>query len=291
MKRYLEKVAQDLKMLEPKFIYGNQIDNAFIENSLKKVEKSPDGIKERELFNLFGKDVLKVNVLKFARIFKMDTPRFREEIKNEKDELVEKFIESSSNKEIVLIDLLKGKQLYYVTYKAFLIEIGNRKLDLKESITKIVENTDIKGCKKIVEDMFKFQDMESLKENTRELEETFEGEELIQFFKKLNSRKTDYLLDRLAFLVKELESDESKEKEMFLLKNLFKFFRSVGLSPIKKYGDNFEVTLKEIEDGEYIGEPFKDLESKEVNLERLGWRYGKVQISPIVYKEIKKEEF
>lgn len=291
MKRYLEKVAQDLKMLEPKFIYGNQIDNAFIENSLKKVEKSPDGIKERELFNLFGKDVLKVNVLKFARIFKMDTPRFREEIKNEKDELVEKFIESLSNKEIVLIDLLKGKQLYYITYKAFLIEIGNRKLDLKESITKIVENTDIKGCKKIVEDMFKFQDMESLKENTRELEETFEGEELIQFFKKLNSRKTDYLLDRLAFLVKELESDESKEKEMFLLKNLFKFFRSVGLSPIKKYGDNFEVTLKEIEDGEYIGEPFKDLESKEVNLERLGWRYGKVQISPIVYKEIKKEEF
>ncbi len=291
MKRYLEKVAQDLKMLEPKFIYGNQIDNAFIENSLKKVEKSPDGIKERELFNLFGKDVLKVNVLKFARIFKMDTPRFREEIKNEKDELVEKFIESLSNKEIVLIDLLKGKQLYYVTYKAFLIEIGNRKLDLKESITKIVENTDIKGCKKIVEDMFKFQDMESLKENTRELEESFEGEELVQFFKKLNSRKTDYLLDRLAFLVKELESDESKEKEMFLLKNLFKFFRSVGLSPIKKYGDNFEVTLKEIEDGEYIGEPFKDLESKEVNLERLGWRYGKIQISPIVYKEIKKEEF
>lgn len=291
MKRYLEKVAQDLKMLEPKFIYGNQIDNAFIENSLKKVEKSPDGIKERELFNLFGKDVLKVNVLKFARIFKMDTPRFREEIKNEKDELVEKFIESLSNKEIVLIDLLKGKQLYYITYKAFLIEIGNRKLDLKESITKIVENTDIKGCKKIVEDMFKFQDMESLKENTRELEESFEGEEFVQFFKKLNSRKTDYLLDRLAFLVKELESDESKEKEMFLLKNLFKFFRSVGLSPIKKYGDNFEVTLKEIEDGEYIGEPFKDLESKEVNLERLGWRYGKVQISPIVYKEIKKEEF
>lgn len=291
MKRYLEKVAQDLKMLEPKFIYGNQIDNAFIENSLKKVEKSPDGIKERELFNLFGKDVLKVNVLKFARIFKMDTPRFREEIKNEKDELVEKFIESSSNKEIVLIDLLKGRQLYYVTYKAFLIEIGNRELDLKESITKIVENTDIKGCKKIVEDMFKFQDMESLKENTRELEGSFEGEELVQFFKKLNSRKTDYLLDRLAFLVKELESDESKEKEMFLLKNLFKFFRSVGLSPIKKYGDNFEVTLKEIEDGEYIGEPFKELESKEVNLERLGWRYGKVQISPIVYKEIKKEEF
>ena len=221
----------------------------------------------------------------------MDTPRFREEIKNEKDELVEKFIESASNKEIVLTNLLKGRQLYYVTYKAFLIEIGNRKLDLKESITKIVENTDIKGCKKIVEDMFKFQDMESLKENTRELEESFEGEELIQFFKKLNSRKTDYLLDRLAFLVKELESDESKEKEMFLLKNLFKFFRSVGLSPIKKYGDNFEVTLKEIEDGEYIGEPFKDLESKEVNLERLGWRYGKVQISPIVYKEIKKEEF
>lgn len=291
MKRYLEKVAQDLKMLELKFIYGNQIDNAFIENSLKKVEKSPDGIKERELFNLFGKDVLKVNILKFARIFKMDTPRFREEIKNEKDELVEKFIESSSNKEIVLIDLLKGRQLYYITYKAFLIEIGNRELDLKESITKIVENTDIKGCKKIVEDMFKFQDMESLKENTRELEETFEGEELVQFFKKLNSRKTDYLLDRLAFLVKELESDESKEKEMFLLKNLFKFFRSVGLSPIKKYGDNFEVTLKEIEDGEYIGEPFKELESKEVNLERLGWRYGKVQISPIVYKEIKKEEF
>lgn len=289
MKKYLEKVAQNLKMLEPKFIYGNQIDNAFIENSLKKVDKSPNGIKERELFNIFGEDVLKVNVLKFARIFKMDTPRFREEIKNEKDELVEKFIESASNKEIVLTDLLKGRQLYYVTYKAFLIEIGNRKLDLKESITKIVENKDIKGCKKIVEDMFKFQDMERLKENTRELEESFEGEELVQFFKKLNSRKTDYLLDRLAFLVKELESDESKEKEMFLLKNLFKFFRNVGLSPIKKYGDNFEVTLKEIEDGEYIGEPFKDLESKEVNLERLGWRYGKVQISPIVYKEIKKE--
>ncbi|MDX8337241.1 hypothetical protein [Candidatus Cetobacterium colombiensis] len=287
MKKYLEKVVQNLKMLEPKFIYGNQIDNAFIENSLKKVDKSPNGIKERELFNIFGEDVLKVNVLKFARIFKMDTPRFREEIKNEKDELVEKFIESASNKEIVLTDLLKGRQLYYVTYKAFLIEIGNRKLDLKESITKIVENKDIKGCKKIVEDMFKFQDMERLKENTRELEESFEGEELVQFFKKLNSRKTDYLLDRLAFLVKELESDESKEKEMFLLKNLFKFFRNVGLSPIKKYGDNFEVTLKEIEDGEYIGEPFKDLESKEVNLERLGWRYGKVQISPIVYKEIK----
>ena len=289
MKKYLEKVAQNLKMLEPKFIYGNQIDNACIENSLKKVDKSPNVIKERELFNIFGEDVLKVNVLKFARIFKMDTPRFRKEIKNEKDELVEKFIESASNKEIVLTDLLKGRQLYYVTYKAFLIEIGNRKLDLKESITKIVENKDIKGCKKIVEDMFKFQDMERLKENTRELEESFEGEELVQFFKKLNSRKTDYLLDRLAFLVKELESDESKEKEMFLLKNLFKFFRNVGLSPIKKYGDNFEVTLKEIEDGEYIGEPFKDLESKEVNLERLGWRYGKVQISPIVYKEIKKE--
>ena len=291
MKRYLEKVAQELKVLEPKFIYGNQIDNAFIENSLKRVEKSPDGIKERELFNLFGEDILKENVLKFARVFKLDTPRLRKEIKNEKDELVEKFIESSSNKEIVLIDLLKGRKLYYVTYKAFLIEVGNRKLDLKEPITKIVENTDIKGCKKIVEDMFKFQDRKNLKENTRELEKSFESEELIQFFKKLNSRSTDYLLDRLAFLIKELESDESKEKEMFLLKNLFKFFRSVGLSPIKKYGDNFEVTLKEIEDGEYIGEPFKELESKKVNLERLGWRYGKVQISPVVYKEVKKEEF
>lgn len=291
MKRYLENITKDLRMLEPKLIYGNRIDNAFIENSLKKFEKSPDGIKERELVNLFGTDALKVDVLKFARIFRMDTPKLREEIKNERDELVEKFIKSLSNKEIVLRDLLKDKKLYYITYKAFLIEIGNRKVELKESLTKIVENKDVKGCKKIVEDLFKFQDMKNLKESTKELEESPEVKELVDFFKELNSRKTDYLLDRLAFLVKELESDESKEKEMFLLKNLFKFFRSVGLNPIKKYGDNFEVTLKEIEDGEYIGEPFKELESKEVNFERVGWRYGKVQISPVVYKEIKKEEF
>lgn len=291
MKRYLEKLAKNLKSIDSKMIYENKIDNAYVDISLRKIEKSPDRIRDNELFDIFGEEILNINILKFARIFKMDSKPKRERIKNERDELINLYLNSFYKKEIVLTDFLKSRNVSYVSYKAFLIEISNMKLEIKDSLVKIIENTNVKGCKKIVEDMFKFQDMHNLRENTRELEESFEGEELVQFFKKLNSRKTDYLLDRLAFLVKELESDESKEKEMFLLKNLFKFFRSVGLSPIKKYGDNFEVTLKEIEDGEYIGEPFKDLESKEVNLERLGWRYGKVQISPIVYKEIKKEEF
>lgn len=289
MKKYLENVAQNIKVLEPKLIYGNQIDNAFIEKSLENFEKSPNRIKERELFNIFGEDILKIDVLKFARIFKMDTPRCREEIKNETANLVQKFIESLNDKEIILADLLKEKRIYYVSYKAFLIQIAKIKPELKDSLNKILENLNVKSCKKIVEDLFKFQDMQRLKETTQELEESSEAKELINLFKDLNSRKTDYLLDRLAFLVKELESDETKEKEMFLLKNLFKFFRSVGLNPIKKYGDNFEVTLKDIQDGEYIGEPFEELEKKEVNFERLGWRYGRVQISPIVYKEIKKE--
>ncbi|MGL5202988.1 hypothetical protein [Cetobacterium sp.] len=289
MKKYLENVAQNIKVLEPKLIYGNQIDNAFIEKSLENFEKSPNRIKERELFNIFGEDILKIDVLKFARIFKMDTPRCREEIKNETANLVQKFIESLNDKEIILADLLKEKRIYYVSYKAFLIQIAKIKPELKDSLNKILENLNVKSCKKIVEDLFKFQDMQTLKETAQELEESSEAKELINLFKDLNSRKTDYLLDRLAFLVKELESDETKEKEMFLLKNLFKFFRSVGLNPIKKYGDNFEVTLKDIQDGEYIGEPFEELEKKEVNFERLGWRYGRVQISPIVYKEIKKE--
>lgn len=289
MKKYLENVAQNIKVLEPKLVYGNQIDNAFIEKSLEKFEKSPNGIKERELFDIFGEDILKIDVLKFARIFKMDTPRCREEIKNETANLVQKFIESLNDKEIILADLLKEKRIYYVSYKAFLIQIAKIKPELKDSLNKILENLNVKSCKKIVEDLFKFQDMQRLKETTQELEESSEAKELIQLFKDLNSRKTDYLLDRLAFLVKELENDETKEKEMFLLKNLFKFFRSVGLNPIKKYGDNFEATLKDIQDGEYIGEPFKELEKKEVNFERLGWRYGRVQISPIVYKEMKKE--
>ncbi|WP_294093402.1 hypothetical protein [uncultured Cetobacterium sp.] len=289
MKKYLENVAQNIKVLEPKLIYGNQIDNAFIEKSLENFEKSPNRIKERELFNIFGEDILKIDVLKFARIFKMDTPRCREEIKNETANLVQKFIESLNDKEIILADLLKEKRIYYVSYKAFLIQIAKIKPELKDSLNKILENLNVKSCKKIVEDLFKFQDMQRLKETAQELEESSEAKELINLFKDLNSRKTDYLLDRLAFLVKELESDETKEKEMFLLKNLFKFFRSVGLNPIKKYGDNFEVTLKDIQDGEYIGEPFEELEKKEVNFERLGWRYGRVQISPIVYKEIKKE--
>ncbi|MGL5901795.1 MAG: hypothetical protein ACRCZO_03855 [Cetobacterium sp.] len=289
MKKYLENVAQNIKVLEPKLIYGNQIDNAFIEKSLENFEKSPNRIKERELFNIFGEDILKIDVLKFARIFKMDTPRCREEIKNETANLVQKFIESLNDKEIILVDLLKEKRIYYVSYKAFLIQIAKIKPELKDSLNKILENLNVKSCKKIVEDLFKFQDMQRLKETAQELEESSEAKELINLFKDLNSRKTDYLLDRLAFLVKELESDETKEKEMFLLKNLFKFFRSVGLNPIKKYGDNFEVTLKDIQDGEYIGEPFEELEKKEVNFERLGWRYGRVQISPIVYKEIKKE--
>lgn len=289
MKKYLENVAQNIKVLEPKLVYGNQIDNAFIEKSLENFEKSPNRIKERELFNIFGEDILKIDVLKFARIFKMDTPRCREEIKNETANLVQQFIESLNDKEIILADLLKEKRIYYVSYKAFLIQIAKIKPELKDSLNKILENLNVKSCKKIVEDLFKFQDMQRLKETTQELEESSEAKELINLFKDLNGRKTDYLLDRLAFLVKELESDETKEKEMFLLKNLFKFFRSVGLNPIKKYGDNFEVTLKDIQDGEYIGEPFEELEKKEVNFERLGWRYGRVQISPIVYKEIKKE--
>ncbi|MGL6168940.1 MAG: hypothetical protein ACRC0Y_11695 [Fusobacteriaceae bacterium] len=289
MKKYLENIAQNIKELEPKFIYGNQIDNAFIENSLNKFEKSPNAIKERELYNIFGEDVLKIDVFKFAHTFKMDTPKCREEIKKETAHLVQKFLESSNNKEIVLIDLLKEKRIYYISYKAFLIEIAKRRLDLKDSIKKILENLNVRSCKKVVEDLFKFQDMERLKETAQELEESLEAKELINFFKDLNSRKTDYLLDRLAFLVKELEKDETKEKEMFLLKNLFKFFKSLGLNPIKRSGDNFQVTLKEIQDGEYIGEPFKDFESKEVNFERLGWRYRTIQISPIVYKEIKKE--
>ncbi|MGL5982244.1 MAG: hypothetical protein ACRCZR_02860 [Cetobacterium sp.] len=124
---------------------------------------------------------------------------------------------------------------------------------------------------------------------TEEIEENLEVDSFIEFFRNLNSSKTDYLVDKLALLVKDLENDSTKERELFLLKNLFNFFKNNGLTPIKKLKSesSLYVGLKDIEDGEYIGQPFLEDEKKNVVIERMGWRYKNIQISPIVYKEIK----
>ncbi|MGL6101164.1 MAG: hypothetical protein ACRC0G_16260, partial [Fusobacteriaceae bacterium] len=191
-----------------------------------------------------------------------------------------------------LIDTYKDVKVLFVTYKAFLIELGNIIPEYKYILRNLLKLKDIKDCREIVENLFKFMDDKNkeLKNiGTEEIEENLEVDSFIDFFRSLNSSKTDYLIDKLAILVKDLESDSTKERELFLLKNLFNFFKNSGLIPIKKLKSesSLYVGLKDIEDGEYIGQPFLEDEKKNVVIERMGWRYKNIQISPIVYKEIK----
>lgn len=273
IKVYLSKKLQELNSLviDEESLKKNIRDNVFLEESLKNPDVSPKEI-EKEL--LRGKHQ-KFDAIRFTRIFRMDSPIKRKKIIEERDKLLNLFLSSSFNQEI------KNMKISNVTYKVFLLELGERVPEIKEILKEILKRVNMKEASEIVKTLFEIKEQS---------EEKIEEKSLIDFFKELNSRKTDFLLDKLFFLIKELENDSNKQKELFLLKNLFNYFKSLGLRPIKKDEKDLLVSLKEIEDGEYLGEPFKENELKKVNIERLGWRYRNIQISQVLYREVKKEE-
>ncbi|MGL5126074.1 MAG: hypothetical protein ACRC6U_08880 [Fusobacteriaceae bacterium] len=286
MKEYLEKLFDDIKK-ENKRTSNQKLDNAFIEFSLEDTRKTSDEIVKNHIQRLFGNQSKEKDFNKFASIFKIESKLQKDKVKLERDFMLKEFESSFIDKNVNLTESYKNIKVSFLTYKAFLIELGNKNKEYKGLLRVILQRTSIRDSKDIVENLFKFRDNENLKLNTKESLESSEIYNFIELFQNLNSNKTDYLLDKLYFLIKEIENDSTKEKEFFLLKNLFRFFKSVGLNTIKKSNDEIEVYLKDIEDGEYIGEAFLELEKKKVIIERMGWKYKNTIISPVVYREIK----
>ncbi|MGL5356003.1 MAG: hypothetical protein ACRDAQ_05565 [Cetobacterium sp.] len=292
MKEFLEKLLKDTRRVEKRKMDSYKFDNTFIEFSLIDTRKLADEIVANNLVKFFGDKAKDKDYNRFAVTFKMDSKLRRDQVKLERDSMIGEFKKSIEGKNDNLIDTYKDVKVLFVTYKAFLIELGNIIPEYKYILRNLLKLKDIKDCREIVENLFKFMDDKNkeLKNiRTEESEENLEVDSFIEFFRNLNSSKTDYLVDKLALLVKDLENDSTKERELFLLKNLFNFFKNNGLTPIKKLKSesSLYVGLKDIEDGEYIGQPFLEDEKKNVVIERMGWKYRNVQISPIVYKEIK----
>lgn len=273
IEKYLVKKLQELNnvVIDEETLKKYERDNVFLEESLKNPEVSPKEIEKEFLRGKYPK----IDPIRFTRIFRIDSPIKRKKIISERDKLLNLFLSSSFEQKV---EEMKNSN---VTSKVFLLELGERVPELKEILKNILKRVNMKEASEIVKTLFEIKE---------QMKEKVEEKSLIDFFKELNSRKTDFLLDKLFFLVKELENDSNKQKELFLLKNLFNYFRSLGVRPIKKDEKNLLVSLKDIEDGEYLGESFKENELKKVNIERLGWRYRNIQISPVLYREVKKED-
>lgn len=315
MQKYFERVSKAQKRISEEMKVKNEMDNIMIQKSLEVPKLYPEEIKKKFIFERFGTQSNEYNSAHFAKMFRIDNLKGKDILKEEVGFIMNSLdkVENGQDKEI--LKELKEKNFKYVTYKAFLLEMrkNNKNTRLNHSLRILSKVISIKESKEVFQGLLEYlekklegkkneiteekgtesekekvpKEIEN-KERTEQPQKEKSEEQVPTFFTEINSSKTDYLMDKLLNLVNRLENQQDREEEFFLLKNLLKFLKNQGLSPIKKIGEELQVKLKDLEFGEYIGTPFELEEEKRVKIERAGWRYKREVISPILYSEIRK---
>ena len=113
---------------------------------------------------------------------------------------------------------------------------------------------------------------------------------ITDFYKGLNSKEYGSILDNLVY-VEHVLAKYRRERMKFegdlnsitvILKQVIRFIKSQNLSPIipiKEIGKVIKVSEEDLFEYEYIGELFKDGETKEVEIVSPGWKYDENVIS------------
>lgn len=136
--------------------------------------------------------------------------------------------------------------------------------------------------------------LDDLKESIDDATKEAEKNAVSSFFMRLNSPQYGGILDNL--LVVENKLKEIKKINTLIpnqlislpiiFKQLLKFVKDVGITPIDTVGRSFEASYRDIEHVNYNGKPFiDDDETKMVEVQKCGWKYEDMVISIPTIKE------
>lgn len=139
--------------------------------------------------------------------------------------------------------------------------------------------------------------LDDLKESINDVRREAEKDAVSSFFTRLNSPQYGGILDNLIIV-------ENKMKEVkkintmlpnqlmalpIILKQLLRFIRDIGITPVDTIGRSFEATYRDLDSVSYNGQPFMDdNEVKILEVQKCGWKYDDIIISNPTIKE--KEE-
>lgn len=139
--------------------------------------------------------------------------------------------------------------------------------------------------------------LDELNETVDETAAEAKNTAIASFYVKMNSETYGHLLDSMEFVerrITDLKKDQIKIPPQLLpltivFKQLMKFIRESGITPIDRTGREFEAEVEMLEQYTYIGEPFHcSDEKKKVVVEKPGWKYENIMISLPTVRE--KEE-
>ncbi len=136
--------------------------------------------------------------------------------------------------------------------------------------------------------------LDDLKESIDDAGKEAEKNAVSSFFTKLNSPQYGGILDNL--LIVENKMREVKKINTLLpnqlmalpiiLKQLLRFVKDIGITPIDTIGRSFEASYIEIDCVNYNGQPFlDDDEVKMMEVQKCGWKYDDIVISIPTVKE------
>lgn len=141
--------------------------------------------------------------------------------------------------------------------------------------------------------------LDELKDSIEEAAQEARDSAITSFYSEMNSEQYGNLLDSMELV--ELRLADLKKQGVkippqimplsILFKQLLRFYRSCGITPIDSIGREFSANAKELADFTYIGDPFLGAdERKPVRVERPGWKYGNRVISLPTVREKDEEE-
>ncbi len=136
--------------------------------------------------------------------------------------------------------------------------------------------------------------LDDLKESIDEVSKEAEKSAVSDFFIRLNSAQYGTILD--SFVVVENKLNEIKKLNIklpnqlvvlpIIFKQLLKFIKDIGITPIDTIGRIFEAKYSDIAVMNYNGEPFMDDdEVKNMEIQKCGWKYQDIIISAPTVKE------
>lgn len=121
---------------------------------------------------------------------------------------------------------------------------------------------------------------------------------IASFYSTMNSEDYGNLLDSMELVERRLAQLKEQKVKIppqllpltIVFKQLLRFIRDCGITPIETTGRAFEAEAEELAEYTYIGEPYTaEGEKKTVEVERPGWKYGEVVISLPTVREMEGE--
>lgn len=172
--------------------------------------------------------------------------------------------------------------------------VSNESTDMSQDKDKLIEKLkfEISNYQNTIDVLQSMLD--DLKESIDETAKEAEKNAVSSFFIRLNSPQYGGILDNL--LIVENKMKEVKKINTLLpnqlmalpiiLKQLLRFIKDIGITPIDTIGRSFEASYSDIDSVNYNGQPFNhDDEVKMMEVEKCGWKYDDIVISIPTIKE------